>query len=160
MWKQIKLTKGKITKVDLNDFKYLNTIKWHYNHGYVSRTIRLKNNKFKKQLMHRVIMKAPKSLQVDHINGNTLDNRRINLRLCTKSQNMRNQRISKNNTSGYKGVSWNKRAKKWVSYIRFNSKQYFLGNFKNIKKAARAYNVASKKYHKEFSNLNKGVGRV
>lgn len=153
--KGIKLTKGKFTIVDSSDFKYLNTVKWFYlNPGYAARTIRLKGNKFKKQLMHRLIMNAPNGLEVDHKNGNKLDNRRSNLRLCTKAENHRNRGLQKSNTSGYKGVCWSKRNKKWIARIAFNGKRYDLGYFSDIRKAAQAYNNAAKKYHKEFAKLN------
>lgn len=154
---KIALTKGKFTIVDKDVFKYLNEVKWFYlSPGYAARTIRLKGNKFQKQLMHRVIMNAPKSLEVDHINGNKLDNRLKNLRLCTKAENHRNRGLQKSNTSGYKGVHWHKKTKKWLVRIAFNGKRYHLGYFTDIRKAGRAYDAAAKKYHKHFANLNKG----
>ena len=109
------------------------------------------NKRGKKFFMHRLIMNAMSNQQVDHINGNTLDNRRENLRLCSSYENMMNRGKMKNNTSGYKGVSWNKNLKKWVTAIKVYGRRIHLGYFKNIHKAAKTYNEASKRYHKEFS---------
>ena len=105
--------------------------------------------------MHREILKCPKGLFIDHINRNGLDNRKNNLRVCSKSQNMMNTLIPKNNTSGYKGVSWSKRDKKWMAYIKIKNKFNNLGYFNIKEQAALAYNDAAKKYHGEFARLNK-----
>lgn len=91
---------------------------------------------------------------VDHINGDTLDNRRSNLRLCTVSGNNHNRMKSKNNTSGYKGVSWLKQNQKWRAYIKVNSKDKHLGCYLDKEDAARAYDKAAKEYFGEFARLN------
>lgn len=154
--KKIKLTKGQYALVDDDDFKYLNEVSWFYlEPGYAARSIR-QGTKIIKQLMHRVIMNTPKGLEVDHINENKLDNRRQNLRNCLVRENRRNRKSLRNNTSGYKGVCWYKKSKKWVAKISFNGKRYHLGYFDDIIKAAKAYNNAALKYHKEFAALNKG----
>jgi hypothetical protein len=90
---------------------------------------------------------------VDHINGNTLDNRRSNLRVCTHAENMRNRRKNSNSSSGYKGVFWDNHYKKWSSYIRVNNKRIYLGRFDDSKVAYEAYVAASKKYHGEFGRI-------
>ena len=100
-------------------------------------------------------MKPEKGYVIDHIDGNSLNNQKNNLRICTQSQNCSNQKIGKSNTSGYKGVSYNKGQGKYNSRIRFNKKLIHLGYFVNLKDAARAYNEAAVKYHGEFANLNK-----
>jgi len=100
--------------------------------------------------LHRFIMNCPEGMQVDHINHNTLDNRRSNLRICTHTENIRNQKISQKNKSGYKGVVWHKRQKKWSSMIRVNCKRIHLGCFDTPEEAYAAYCEASKKYHGEF----------
>ena len=153
--KEIQLTQGKVALVDDEDYEYLNQWKWHVSNGnYARRTIY--NFKLCKALfMHREIMKVSKGLLVDHINGNSLDNRKLNLRICTNSQNLRNRLKNINNTSGYKGVRLINSTKKWRAQIWLNSKYYHLGLFNNIKDAARAYNAAAIKYHGEFANLNK-----
>jgi len=153
--KEIQLTQGKVTLVDDEDFEYLNQWRWHVsNDNYARRTI-YNDKLFKALFMHREIMKVSKGLLVDHINGNSLDNRKLNLRICTNSQNLRNRLKNINNTSGYKGVRLINSTKKWRAQIWLNSKYYHLGLFNNIKDAARAYNEAAVKYHGEFANLNK-----
>jgi hypothetical protein len=87
---------------------------------------------------------------VDHINGNTLDNRKCNLRICTNAENLRNQKRSKRNKTGYKGVSFDKNRKKYKACIRVNGIGIFLGRFNNPIVAYEAYCEASKKYHGEF----------
>lgn len=145
--KQIKLTKGKSAIVDDEDFEYLNQWKWHYlETGYAARH---GDNK-KYVLMHREIMKPESGMIVDHIDHNTLDNRRDNLRLCTRSQNLENSKIRCDNTSGHKGVSWNKRLRKWHAYI-FKDRRIHLGFFDSIDKAIDAYQRAETQYFGEFA---------
>src|SRR3990167_208372 len=107
--KYIPLTKGKFALVNDEDFEYLNQWKWCYlnnPNGYAIRAIY--PNKHQKIIyMHRFLLKAPKSKQVDHINGNSLDNQRLNLRLCYSYQNQSNQIRKKISFSGYKGVTYN-----------------------------------------------------
>ncbi|KKL49351.1 hypothetical protein LCGC14_2316410, partial [marine sediment metagenome] len=92
--------------------------------------------------------------QADHINHNTLDNCRVNLRVCTIQENQMNQKPRSNTTSNYKGVSWNKQTKKWVAFIGVNTEAIYLGCFTLERNAAEAYNRAAKIYHKEFACLN------
>jgi hypothetical protein len=105
--------------------------------------------------MHRFILNAKKEYVIDHIDGDALNNQKKNLRICTHAENMRNSQIPINNTSGYKGVSYNKRYKKWEAHISFNNKLLNLGSFNDPVDAARAYNAAALKYHGEFAKLNK-----
>lgn len=105
--------------------------------------------------LHRLIIGAIGKINVDHINGDTRDNRKVNLRLCTASQNNMNMKTPKRNTSGYRGVSWHKSFKKWAAYITINYKLKYLGAFDNKEAAALAYNEAAVKYHGKFASLNK-----
>jgi len=92
---------------------------------------------------------------VDHINGNTLDNRKCNLRICTQHENSRNQRIRKNNTTGYKGVRIRRQyTHTWDAYIMVDNKQISLGVWDNIEDAAHAYDIAALYYFGEFARLN------
>jgi len=107
--------------------------------------------------LHRFIMDCPIGMEVDHINRDGLDNRRANLRICTREENGRNRRIGKNNTSGYHGVSYartEKRKKRWLVSIRAGNRKIHVGRFYTSLEAAYAYNKAAKKYHGEFASLN------
>ena len=159
MAKEIILTQGKVAIVDDEDFDYLNQFKWYAhkmnNNFYTQRSNRI-NKKYAGTLyIHRIIMNASKGSVVDHINGNTLDNRKCNLRICTHGQNIRNQKININNTSGFKGVCYRKDKNKWRVVLQLNSKKIHIGYYLNIIDAAKAYNEAAIKYHGEFANLNK-----
>ena len=92
--------------------------------------------------------------QVDHFDTNGLNNQRTNVRLATNLQNSRNQRRAKNNTSGYKGVYWNRTHGKWQVSISVSGHRTHLGLFDDLVKAAQAYNVAATKYFVEFAYLN------
>lgn len=100
--------------------------------------------------LHRFIMDCPSGLFIDHVNGNTLDNRRENLRICTKAENNRNRCINKNNKSGFKGVSWDKKTSKWRAFVYKNGKSIYCGLFITPEEAHKAYYEASKKYYGEF----------
>ena len=92
---------------------------------------------------------------IDHINGDTLDNRKCNLRVVTKQQNSFNARKTRKKTSSkYKGVSWCKRRRKWIAYICKNYKLKNLGYFPDEKIAALAYNEAAKQLFGEYAHLN------
>jgi len=149
--KKIKLTQGKFAIVDNGDFESLNKCKWYYvkTHGL---EYALGNNP--STLMHRVIIDAKKGEVTDHINGNGLDNRRKNLRICTIQENTRNQRLSIKSTSGVKGVTYHIKAKKWQAQITVNEKVTYLGIFKKKSQAKNAYNKAAKKFFGEFARLN------
>ena len=147
MTKSIKLSKNKCALVDDEDFEYLNNFNWSLSSaGYAVSS----SNK----IMHRMIMNTPKGLVTDHINHNTLDNRKENLRICTNSENRHNYIKPKNNTSGYKGVYFHKTTNKWCAKIRVNRIKMHLGYFLDIEEAAIAYNKAATKYFGEFALLN------
>lgn len=107
-------------------------------------------------ILHRDIMGCTHGdgKVVDHINGNTFDNRKQNLRVCTGAENARNRKIDKRNTSGHKGVFWNKDSKNWRAMIRIDRHLIHLGSFNDINDAIQAYAEASKKYHGEFGRLS------
>jgi len=121
---------------------------------YVARTINI-NGKYKKISMHRqIIGKIPIGKEVDHINHNGFDNRRCNLRICSRSQNAKNSKIRKNNTSGYNGVTFDKRAKKWRAQIWKDNCRIHIGLFEDKKIAARAVDKKAVELFGEFAVLN------
>jgi hypothetical protein len=154
----IPLTKGYSTVVDDEDYEGIIKHRWfaNVNSKWVSAR-RFEYNQGKRIgiYLHRQIVNAKPGEYVDHINGDKLDNRKCNLRICTNAQNTYNQRAKSNNKSGYKGVSWNKWAKKWYAAIRADGKTYSLGYFKDKELAAIAYNEAATKLHRDFARLNK-----
>jgi hypothetical protein len=105
-------------------------------------------------LLHRYLLNYTGKDYIDHINNNPLDNRKSNLRIVTSSQNNMNKISNKNSTSKYIGVAYYKRKNKWRSYIKVNGKNIFLGNFKDEIEAVKARDIATKKYYKEYGNLN------
>jgi len=149
--KIIKLTQGKVAFVDDEDFKYLNKFKWYYNNGYATRNVTISPKKQKLIQMHRIILNTPVGMFTDHIDGNRANNQKKNLRCCTKSENMMNTGRKKTNTSGYKGVSWSKTAKKWIAKVHIGGKTKFLGSFEKKIDAYKAFCKGCIKYHKEFS---------
>ena len=156
--KTIPLTRGLFVKVDDEDYKKFAIFRWHaqvYNrHKGHYRASRYDGKRF--VYLYREILKAPKGKYIDHINGDTLDDRKRNLRFCTLSQNNMNQITQKRKkASKYKGVSLNKnKYKKWRAYIKINQKQIWLGNFYKEKNAALAYDKKAKELFGEFAKLN------
>ena len=145
--------------VDAEDYEFLTQWKWFITHqGYAARNQYISYINGKQNcdiiLMHRVIMKTPKDMQTDHRDGNKLNNRKTNLRNCSHGQNQQNRGSNKFTTSKYKGVCWNKNAGKWMAEIMVNRKKIYLGIFAVETDAARAYNEASRKHHKEFGYIN------
>ena len=144
----IELTKGKRTIVDDENFEYLNQWKWRISsHGYAIRRGKSRLGEPKQIFMHRIINKTPSTLITDHINKNKLDNRKINLRDADMRLNSINRLIQKNNTSGYKGLSWNKDVKKWETYIWSYGKKFLLGYFKDKNLAIKKRKKAEIIYH-------------
>ena len=158
-FRKIRLTEGKFTLVDQNDFYWLNNFDWVTKKGNKSfYAVRFDNDcaKWPKMVsMHRQIMNFPKGLLVDHKNLDGLDNRRSNLRLATYCQNNCNIKTSKAGCSSqYRGVHWDKQVKRWRAHLQSDGKHIGLGYFDSEIDAARAYDAAAKKYHGEFARLN------
>jgi hypothetical protein len=155
--KLIALSQDKFAIVDAEDYEWLSKYKW-----CASRKERVfyarRNERWTRRqiIMHRFILNAPKGLFVDHINHNGLDNRRSNLRLCTRAENNRNRRpnIQPNQWSKYKGVSFDKKREVFRAFIYRNKKQYYLGSFKNDTDAAKAYDKKARELFGEFAYLN------
>ena len=105
-------------------------------------------------LLHRIVMNAPLDKDVDHINGDTCDDRKFNLRFCVQEQNSRNSRTRTNNKSGHKGVCWDKSCNKWMAYIMSNYTHHTLGYFDDINDAVKCREDAEKKYFGEFRRVS------
>mgnify|MGYP001604006363 CR=1 FL=1 len=148
----IELTQGKKALISLSDRDKVNSRSWH---------VAIRKNRSRAETaingrvvdLGRFILSAPKHLHVDHINGDALDNRRENIRLCTVSQNNAN-RFFKLGKSKYKGVSKHPLSKKWRATIGINWRNLHLGVFDKEIDAARTYDLAAKKYFGEFAKTN------
>ena len=152
--KKILLTQNKTIVIDDEDYPLVSLFKWRLDKdGYVVCGLRI-NNKHITLRLHRLIGNAKPREEVDHIDHNTLNNQKLNLRICTHSQNHMNKRKYKG-TSQYKGVSWYQHAKKWGAYIRLNNKTIHLGIHENEKEAAIKYNQMAKELFGNFAHLNK-----
>lgn len=144
--KTIQLTKGVCAIVDDDDYEKVNSLSWQFNGRYASG-----RKGGKTLLLHRFILDTPKGFVTDHINGDKLDNRRSNLRVCNQSQNRANSRVSITNTSGYKGVCFDKRLKKFRAYIRKDGKMHNLGLFKTAIEAHNVYAGKARELFGEYS---------
>jgi hypothetical protein len=153
----IPLTQGQNTIVDTKDFPLLAQWPWyarwdsHTRSFYAVRTPRRGAN-----LVHmaQTILRIQSPYEADHINHDTLDNRRCNLRPATRAQQMMHRRKGANNTSGFKGVSWDKSRSVWHVGIGVEGRWLNIGRFDTAEEAARAYDEAAKQYHGEFAHLN------
>ena len=135
--------------IDTEDYDKAKKYRWRAVHGHIQAvggTIYL----------HRLIMDAPRGVLVDHINHDKADNRKKNLRFATNQQNIQNQIAHgrKNNTSGYKGVDYDKKRRKWRARIYLDNKAITLGRFNSRRDAARAYNKAAFKLYGDFASTN------
>lgn len=140
---EIPLTKGAVALVDAADFEWLSAYKWCVNcQGYAVRRLpRSEGGTIVR--MHRVITAAQPGYDVDHIDGNPLNNQRANLRVVPHQQNSWNKRIQRNNTSGHKGVYWHAKASKWAACITVDERNRHLGLFQDKQDAADAYQAAA-----------------
>ena len=138
--------------VDDADHEWLSRFHWQASEQLCVAT-RAKGER-KGILIHRMILNAPAHLEVDHINGNRLDNRRENLRLVTSSQNKMNRGPRKDCKSGIKGVSWHKQNSKWVARIKIDGKYKHLGQFETKEEAGVVYNKYAILSFKEYAWLN------
>lgn len=155
----IGLTRGKSTVVSYEDYAYLTQWVWYANSYKSGIYYAVRKQHFstiigkQKQttiLMHRVIMERVLDYsdfeEVDHIDGDGLNNCRSNLRPVTHKQNLENRRLNKNNKSGVRGVSWNKRARKWRAYVMSNGIEKHLGFFTRLEEAEKAVIAARGAY--------------
>src|SRR5690554_6126446 len=157
MTKRIRISDGTFVLIDAEDFDKVSKWAWSANgNGYAVRNERYAPKKYRKQYLHRFITDAKKGEVVDHINGDTSDNRKCNLRICCLKGNARNNRGKTRKYSKYKGVTKDVRSNrgKWVAQLYTNGKNLYLGSFDSEKEAAKAYNKAAIENFGEFANLN------
>lgn len=147
--KEIPLTQGKVAIVDDEDFEWLSQWRWYFKGGYACRS-----DKRLTIRMHRLILATQEGDFCDHVDGDRLNNQKSNLRLCTFAENMFNKGAYRTNTSGFKGVVWEKESQKWAARIALNKKRITIGRFHTKEQAALAYNEAALKYHGAFAHLN------
>ena len=155
--KTIELTQGQFAIVDDDDFYELSKYKWHAVYSkpldsYYAKRRYKEDDGYIHEFMHRNILGLKKGDKriVDHINHETLDNRKENIRICTSSQNNWNTRKRKDNSTGLKGVSWNKRRQKYESLIMINKKHMWLGYFETKEEAHAVYMKAAQTLQGEF----------
>ncbi len=159
MSKDIPLTQGYVAIVDDGDYQELAQYKWYAHRVtggdfYAVRNTPTINGKRLKVKMHRQILGAMPTEQVDHRSHDTLDNRRANIRKCTRSQNQANREKKRGCASRHKGVTRRKDSTRWRARIKHQGRWHRLGTFDDERDAARAYNVAALEYFGEFAFLN------
>lgn len=160
----IELTRGKVALVSDDDLERISLHKWNAAWNPKTRSFYAQSNtpdgkrRQRTLIMHREIMRATVGQFVDHINRNTLDNRRENLRLCSFAENLRNRNLQSNNTSGFKGVKRHAQCDRWMATVSLNGVRRYLGLFKDPVEAARAYDREAKILHGEFASTNESLG--
>lgn len=151
----IPLTQGLFALVDGEDYERISQHKWYAHKARNAfYAVRKKTISRKMILMHREIMNTPPNVEIDHRNHCTLDNRKPNIRLCTRTQNQQNRNPQKNTSSKFKGICWKKEKKKWRACIKQNRKQLHLGYFNSETDAAKAYDTKARELFGEFANTN------
>lgn len=148
----VPLTRGYEAIIDAADAEFVG--QWNWCAHVKDRTVyAIRAHKGRSLYLHRALTQAEKGLEVDHRDGDGLNNRRENLRVGTTSQNQFNSRRPSNNKSGYKGVFWDKRAKKWRAAIKKDRVCRELGFFETPEQAYWAYCEASAELHGEFGRV-------
>lgn len=164
--KSVPLSKGREAIVDDDDYARVSGFRWYATSGtpdtprYAARKRPARDPGPRVIYLHRELLNAPSGLEVDHINGNTFDNRRCNLRLCSNYGTSRNRRKSAGHSSVHKGVYWHRGARKWAAVIHVNDRARHLGLFSDESHAARVYDAAARTHFGEFARPNFPDSRV
>lgn len=153
--REIGMKCGKFAIVDDSDYEAVAALRWGFTDGYAVHYVK-KNGKVRPMLMHRFLLNPPAGMQVDHINGNRLDNRRENLRLATTKQNCMNKAKRSDSRNRYRGCVYHPtyKSRPWQAKMRIEGKSTSLGYYATEEEAALAFNNAAKKHHGEFAKLN------
>lgn len=153
--REIPLTRGYVAMVDDEDYERVSNIHWH---AVIHRKKVYAQRPLYKQTgpasLHRFILDAPKGFEVDHIDGNSLNCTRKNMRLCDHYGNSQNRATSTLSKSGFKGVYWDKGRRKWKAEIQAYKRTYKLGRYALVEDAARAYDAKARELHGQFARLN------
>jgi len=152
------LSNGMVAKIDTDDYDKIKNSVWCFSERYVRARIDGSDNK---QYLHRFLLGItdPKK-RIDHIDHDTLNNKKENLRVCTPSQNNGNQKLNRDNTSGFKGVSFHKNIKKFSSHVRINGYLHHLGYFNNPVDAAKEYDKKAIGGFGSFAATNEKLGLI
>ena len=157
--KELLLNSGEVILIDDNDYSLVSLFKWSKtsvkkgtDYHYLKTSFTIDNKRYS-ILLHRLIMNAKKGQIIDHINRNSFDNRKINLRFCSNSENTSNGKMRKSK-SGYKGVCWYKPYNKWVIKIYIKGRYKFLGYTNNPIEGAKLYNKYAQIHLDNYSTLN------
>ncbi len=154
--KHVALTKGKVAIVDADDYAAVMEFNWNAQKSH-SGTFYAKGS-HGGPLLHRFVLRmSDPKIQIDHANGNTLDNRKSNLRVATHEQNRQNRGAYKNSKSGYAGVHWHRRDKVWVVYVNTNGKRTYCGEYEDKETAIAARIAAEVEQHGEFAFSNRHI---
>lgn len=154
------MAQPRYAKVDPGDYERLRKYEWFTtkstrNFYAIRRAKGTKGKRYTTIYMHHELIKVDEGLLIDHINQDSMNNLRNNLRAATRAQNIRNRKKFPNSTvSKYKGICRDKNLKKWLARITFEKKKIHLGCFRDEIEAAKAYDRAAKKYHGDFACLN------
>lgn len=156
----VPLTQGFFTIIDKDDFEKVSQFNWQVGIRPNGRKYARKSPRTPgEEKLHRFIMNPPRNKEIDHINCDTLDNRKCNLRICDRAENRKNTVKQKGNfSSKYKGVHWIAKRNRWMSQIVVNKKKITIGDFSTDIEGAYAYDRAALKYHGEFARTNAMLG--
>ena len=157
--KRIPLSQNKYALVDNIDYDHLKKWKWCCAKGYATRARSFDDGPGARVVYMAHVIAARMglnkgTLQIEHADQTPLNNQRMNLRLATQGQNTQNRKKPRNNTSGFKGVTWVKRAEKWCARICHSGKVYALGHFDTAEEAAVAYDFNAQRLHGRFACTN------
>jgi hypothetical protein len=153
--KEIRLTQGEVALVDDEDFEHLNQWRWFVQkRNHTSYAYRTTKSPKTSASMHRQLMDFPTGSQIDHIDGNGLNNLRCNLRICTSAHNSMNRKKRKNTSSKYKGVAWEKGKNRWYVSIKVGRKSYYLGKVGSEKEGALVYDKIAREWFGQYARLN------
>lgn len=164
MTAEVELPRGMVALVDADDLELVQQYRWCVRTHRPRRTsyavtcIRRPGGRWAMLRMHRLLLGLTDSgVHVDHTNRDGLDNRRENLRICSPSENQWNRDKNRNNTSGYKGVSWHNVGGKWMARLQAHGKNHYLGLFTTAAEAHLAYCLAADELHGKFKNYGDSV---